>query len=61
LLITKNVISTDQLKEALEYQKENPDIMIGNILLNLQLCTLEDIEKCINAQSKLREDMKAIY
>lgn len=58
LLITNNVISSDELKEALTYQMENPDLQIGNILLNLDLCSMQDIDKCLNAQVKLREEIK---
>lgn len=60
LLIKNNFITYSQLQNALEYQRKHPDSKIGNSLLELKICTLEDIEACLKIQAEIREDMEEI-
>lgn len=53
MLLQKNVISTAQLKEALNYQKHTP-IRIGEILVRLGFVREEEISEIIEEQGKIR-------
>ena len=51
-LLVENVISEDQLRQALEHQKENPGMMLGETLLNLGFVTSEDISKALEIEEE---------
>lgn len=42
-LVENGIISQDQLKEALELQHDNPERLIGEILVTLGVLTKEDL------------------
>lgn len=51
LLIEKNVITTEQLDQALEVQLKEGGLL-GQILIKLNIVTAEQIEACINDQTQ---------
>lgn len=57
ILLRSNVINHSQLQQALDYQKQNPNMKIGDILLDLNLCTEKDISQYLNTQCRIREDI----
>ncbi len=50
LLIERGVLNRDQLAEALEYQKQNPGVLLGEALVQLQYSTEEDIAQALTCQ-----------
>lgn len=60
ILIKKHVISVAQLTEALEYQRLHTDSRLGNTLLSLKMCELEEIERCLDIQNQIRDDMEKL-
>ncbi len=48
VLISKGVITSEQLQKALEFQSKNPDKRIGDIIVELGFATKEQIEKALN-------------
>ncbi len=60
LLVKNRVITLQQLKEALAEQAANPSMKLGNILISMGACSRFDIERCIQSQDKIRDDMKKL-
>ena len=50
VLLERGVISHDQLKISLEYQKKNPDRLIGEVLVELKFATEKDIAQALTCQ-----------
>lgn len=55
LLIQKDKISHNVLQEALDIQKKNKDIRLGEILINMGACAKEDIDSIIKSQKIKKE------
>lgn len=60
MLIKKNIITSEELEKALQYQKQNPEVKIGNILMELDLCTQEDVNLSINVQVQVRDGIQEL-
>lgn len=58
ILIKKQIITVEQLKESLEYQRLHPESKLGNTLFDLNMCSVEEIECCLNIQNKIRDDIE---
>ena len=58
LLVRKEILSDEELKRALALQKKRGDMKIGDALVELEICSVEDIEKILDAQVRLRRDME---
>lgn len=60
ILIKGQLISTEQLQQALVYQRTNPEVKLGRALLNLNICTMEQIEQSLATQSLIREEFQKL-
>lgn len=60
ILLKNSVITKEQLTQALEFQKSQPDLKLGNAFLALNMCSLDDIEKSLNIQTQLRDDIEEL-
>lgn len=60
LLVKNKIITLQQLKDALHQQQIDPRAKLGNILIRMEACTKFDIERCINSQNQIREDLEAL-
>lgn len=50
LLIERSVIGQDQLEKALEYQKNNKGVLLGEALVGLSFASEEDIARALTCQ-----------
>jgi hypothetical protein len=57
MLVKNRVITLQDLKIALRKQEKNPNLKLGNILIEMGACTKFDIQNCIDTQNQLREDL----
>jgi len=60
LLVKNKIVTLQQLKDALQEQKRNPSLKLGNVLITMGACTKYDIERCIRSQNQIREDLDAL-
>ncbi|MEI7474338.1 MAG: hypothetical protein WCK67_06120 [bacterium] len=60
ILIKKHVITAAQLNEALEYQRQHNENKLGNTLLALNMCKIEEIERCLDIQNQIRDDIEKL-
>ena len=60
LLINNFVITSLQLQDALDYQRQNPSKRLGDALVALEFCTHNQIEECIDAQTQIRYDIREL-
>ena len=60
LLVRNSVISSSQLQIALDYQRLHPALKLGDILIDFEICTIESIEKGLETQTKIREDIREL-
>jgi hypothetical protein len=58
LLVNQGVLTQEQLHEALKLHRSREGMKIGEALVSLKICTVEDIEKNLDAQIKIREDIR---
>ena len=57
ILIEKGKINEEQLNQALQLQKDNPERKIGEILVTLNYITFTDIKETLKVQYKLNGKM----
>jgi hypothetical protein len=60
LLVKNNIITHEQLNEAINYQRKNPNAKLGAVLINFNFCNIDDIEKFLMTQLQLREDINEL-
>ena len=60
ILVKQGVLDEGQLKKALGYQREHGQGKLGEALLELDICSLDDIEKSLDAQVQIRADIEDI-
>ena len=60
ILIQSDVISQNELKDALEFQKKQPKFQIGETLVNMNLCSKEDLSKSLHLQKEIRSNIKTL-
>lgn len=60
MLVRKNIITEDQLKDALDYQNKFSCKKLGDAIEELGFCTKEDIHLCLNSQEKIRANHSKI-
>lgn len=58
ILIETGKISPKSIEKALTMQKKNPDLKLGQILLQISACTEGDIEDSLNEQQRRRKPVK---
>jgi hypothetical protein len=58
LLVQKGIVSKDDLGRALSLQRESPGMKLGEAMTKLGLCSVEDIEKHLDAQLDIRKDIE---
>lgn len=58
LLVRQGVVGQPQLVDVLRYQKEHPGMKLGEAILALGYCRISDLEKALEAQSHIREDLE---
>jgi hypothetical protein len=46
-LVREGVITEEQLKKALEYQKEHPEVVFGKVVIELGFAADKDISKAL--------------
>jgi len=56
ILVKEGVLTTEQLNHALQTQAENPK-PLGEVLTELALCSAQDIERALERQKSIREDL----
>lgn len=54
LLVEKQTITEEQLSQSLEYQSRYYDLKLGEVLVNMQVCSREDVEAVLKTQMALR-------
>ncbi len=54
-LIRNNIISKNQLNEALASQEQNRDLKLGQILVNMNICSKDEVHHSLNEQTTMRE------
>lgn len=54
LLVEKQTITEEQLSQSLEYQSRYYDLKLGEVLVNMQVCSKEDVEAVLQTQQTLR-------
>lgn len=54
LLVEKQTITEEQLSQSLEYQSRYYDLKLGEVLVNMQVCSKEDVEAVLQTQQALR-------
>ena len=47
-LVSKSLISTDQLNKALEEQKKNPAERLGSVIVRMGFASQADIDKALS-------------
>ncbi|OGH96164.1 MAG: hypothetical protein A2287_07845 [Candidatus Melainabacteria bacterium RIFOXYA12_FULL_32_12] len=60
LLVKYKIITQNQLHEALNYQRKNPEVKLGTILMKFKFCSFADIEKFLYMQVQIRDDLQEI-
>ena len=58
LLVNQGILTQEQMHLALKLQRSKEGIKFGEALLLLGICTLEEIEKNLATQIKVRQDIK---
>lgn len=58
MLVRQGVISPPQLAEVLHYQQEHPGMKLGEAILALGFCRISDLERALEVQSCIREDLE---
>ena len=58
LLVNQGILTQEQMHLALKLQRSKEGIKFGEALLLLGICSLEEIEKNLAAQIKVRQDIK---
>ncbi len=58
LLLQNDVISKEQLNEALAFQNKNSNKKLGEILEEFGYCTKQDIENTLQTQIKIKENIQ---
>lgn len=58
LLVNQGILTQEQMLQALKLQRSKGGIKFGEALLLLGSCSLEEIEKSLAAQIKVRQDIK---
>ncbi len=53
-LVRNDIISQNQLDEALVRQKQNRDLRLGQILVNMNVCSKDEIHHSLNEQTTMR-------
>ena len=56
LLITFGAINEDTLSRALEFQRDNPDVLLGETLMKLGILKVDDLENAVAHQKMLRAE-----
>lgn len=59
MLLKSGMIEAGQLKEALDFQDQNPDVMLGEALINLGVVDRGIIEALLVAQEATRDNRHA--
>lgn len=54
LLVEKQTITEEQLSQSLEYQSRYYDLKLGEVLVNMQVCSREDVDAVLKTQMALR-------
>ncbi len=54
LLLQKNLISSQQLDEALKYQTQHTGMQLGQVLIDLGIVNAKQIEKALHKQNRIR-------
>ena len=58
LLVNQGILTTEQMHLALKLQRSKEGIKFGEALLSLGICSLEEIENNLAAQTKVRQDIE---
>jgi hypothetical protein len=58
LLVNQGILTEEQMHRALKLQRSKEGIKFGEALVLLGICSLEEIEKNLAAQIKVRQDIK---
>lgn len=57
LLVTQGVLSREQLAKALSHQQQLPGARIGEVVLRMGFCRIEDLENALEMQARIRLDI----
>lgn len=60
MLVSQGVLSREQLVVALEHQQGLQGAKIGEVILRLGFCQIEDLERALAAQTRIRFDIDEI-
>lgn len=63
LLVRQGVLVEEQLAAALKHQISRPGAKLGEVVLGLGFCRIEDLERALEAQARIRIDLDdlAVY
>lgn len=57
LLVARGVLNREQLATALAHQQSTKGAKIGEVVLSLGFCRIEDLERALDAQARIRIDI----
>lgn len=57
LLVRQGVLTQIQLAAALKHQVNRPGVKLGEVVLGLGFCRIEDLERALEAQARIRIDL----
>ncbi len=53
-LIRNNIITQNQLDEALDRQKQHQNLKLGQILISMNICSKDEVHHSLNEQTTMR-------
>jgi hypothetical protein len=58
LLVRRGILQNADLQRALKLQRERENLRLGEALVELRICTVEEIKKNLGTQVRIREGME---